>query len=110
MFNWFKKRKKTASIAEIAEAHRVKYMEFLGALEFKMLGSAPELLHVYTDMAGNNYYVAKNSWQGISRERLAALEAATTAMEHRFTRAQALENWHKALSYFKHVKRSHSGC
>lgn len=90
--NWFKQKPKT--IAEISAINHKSYLEYLGGLGWQTLGSKPEMILVYTDREGNNYYVAKNSWQGISRDRLAALERATLAMEYRMSREEVMKKLH----------------
>jgi hypothetical protein len=99
LFFWRKAPQKT--IAEIAEENHRKHREFLAAISWQVLGSEPDLVRVYTDVEGNNYYVSKNSWQGISRDRLAALEDATIAMEYRMSRETVLLNQKMLLTYFQ---------
>lgn len=102
MFNlkfWRKSTRKT--ISEIAEENHRQHREFLAAIGWQTLGSEPDMVLVYTDKDGNNYYIARNSWQGISRDRLAALEAATLAMEYRMSREQLLENQMAIMQFFQ---------
>lgn len=88
--------KKTAqeppTIAEIAQINHDEYQKMLGVLGWDTFGSKPELMLVYTDKQGNNYYIARNIWQGISRDRLAAIERANLAMEYRMSREAIMEN------------------
>lgn len=98
---WKKKEPAPKTIAEIAEENHRAHREFLEAIGWKTLGSEPELVRVYTDKEGNNYYVSRNSWQGVSRDRLAALEAATLAMEFRMTRETLLINQQTIMAYFQ---------
>lgn len=94
-------KKNPKSIPEIAEANRKAYMEMLGGLKWDTLGSEPEMMWAYTDAAGHNYYVPRNIWQGISRDRLAALETASLALERRQSREQLMESLRKVLAQFQ---------
>lgn len=98
---WKKKEPAPKTIAEIAEENHRAHRQFLEGIGWKTLGSEPELVQVYTDKEGNNYYVSRNSWQGVSRDRLAALEAATLAMEFRMTREALLVNQKTIMAYFQ---------
>jgi hypothetical protein len=91
ILQFFKPKKKIPTIAEIAEINHAEYQKMLGGLGWDTLGSKPELILVYTDSKGNNYYIARNTWQGISRDRLAALERANLAMEYRMSRENIME-------------------
>lgn len=92
---------KPKSIPEIAAENRKAYMELLGGLKWDTLGSEPEMMWAYTDAAGHNYYVPRNIWQGISRDRLAALETASLALERRQSREQLMESLRKVLAQFQ---------
>lgn len=92
---------KPKSIAEIAEANRKAYMEMLGVLKWDTLGSEPEMMWAYTDADGHNYYVPRNIWQGISRDRLTAIESASLALERRQSREQLMESLRKVLAQFQ---------
>lgn len=91
ILSFFKPKKHLPTIAEIAEINHAEYMKMLGGLGWGTFGSKPELILVYTDKDGNNYYIARNTWQGISRDRLAALERANLAMEYRMSRETIME-------------------
>lgn len=102
LFFWQKpKPPEPKTIAQIAEENNRAHREFLDAIGWQTLGSEPELVQVYTDRDGNNYYVSRNSWQGVSRDRLAALETATTAMEYRMSREALLLNQQTVMELFR---------
>lgn len=105
MFNFFKRKEKPKTIAEISEIYRDQYRQFLNLMGWETLGSKPEILWVYTDLAGHNYYVAKNPWQGVTRGRLAAVEEASAAMERRYTREQGMEALHAILTSFQQCQK-----
>ena len=89
--NWLKPKEKPKTIAEIAAENRKAYMEQLNIFGWETLGSEVEMLPVYIDASGNNYYVGKNIWQGVSSDRRFALEEAALAMEFRQSRQQRIE-------------------
>lgn len=94
-------KQKPKSIQEIAAENRKAYMDMLGGLKWDTLGSEPEMMWAYTDASGHNYYVPRNIWQGISRDRLAALETASLALERRQSREQLMESLRKVLAQFQ---------
>lgn len=100
---WHKKEVKK-TVAEIAAENEEQHRSFLASIKWDTFGGEPEMIKVYTDQGGINYYVARNSWQGVSRDRLAALEAATLAMEYRFTREALMENQRSVMDFFQKCK------
>lgn len=101
MINWKFWKKKPKSIAEIAEAHRAAHKQKLEEWGWGTLGSKPEMIWAHTDENGNNYYVPRNLWQGVSRDRLSAIEAASTAIEHRMGREQILASMLEIMADFR---------
>lgn len=87
----FKQKEKPKTIEEIAAELRKSYAEFIKGLKWEALGGEPEMQWVYTDRAGNNYYLPKNIHQGVSRERLAVLESAGIDVESRMERPAMVE-------------------
>ena len=100
-FSWFSSKQKPKSIQEIAEANREAYKAYLGGLKWETYGDKPEMLWAYTDMHGNNYYVPRNIWQGISRNRLISIETASLALEYRQDRAHLIESMRRILAQFQ---------
>ena len=94
------------TIADVAATHREAYAQFIRGLNWKDFGSEPEMIWVYTDNAGNNYYVARDIWAGISRERLAALEMAGIELESRMKQGALLES---LLGIMAQCKRAQMG-
>ena len=93
MTNPFKRKKEPEkpTITEIAQANRDAYMRQLNALGWETLGSEVEMIPVYVDASGHNYYIGKNIWQGDSSDRRFALEEAMQALEFRQSRQQRTE-------------------
>jgi len=89
--NWLKPKQKPKPIAEIAAENRKAYMDQLNIFGWDTLGSEVEMLPVYVDAKGYNYYIGKNIWQGVSSDRRFALEEAALAMEFRQSRQQRIE-------------------
>ena len=102
---FWKNKPKIKSISEISAENQERYKSFLGSLGWDSLGSKPDLLLVFVDQEGNNYYVAKNSWQGVSRDRLAALEDATLAIEHRYSRYEIVSKMESILAGFQRCQK-----
>lgn len=96
---FFQKKEPPAqkTITEIAEENRATYMEALKVLGWETLGAEVEMLPVYVDMAGNNYYVPRNIWQGISSDRRFALEEVMQALEFRQGRDSRILAAHERL-------------
>lgn len=89
---------KPLTISEVAQINRDEYKKMLSGLDWQAFGTEPELLWVYTDRLGYNYYVAKNIWQGCSRDRLAALESAGIDVECRMGRGELLTQLRKIMA------------
>ncbi len=90
--------KKPKTIAEVSKIHRKEYRKMLSCLDWQSFGSEPEMILVYTDRNGNNYYVSKNIWQGCSRDRLAALESAGLDVESRMSRPEMMSQLRKIMA------------
>lgn len=103
--NWLKSKEKPKTIAEIAEMYRTQNREFLNSIGWTTLGSKPEIIWVYTDLAGHNYYVSRNPWQGVTRNRLAAVEEAAAALDRRFSRDEGLTRMHAILTAFQRCQK-----
>lgn len=95
---------KPRSIKEISEDRFKQYNELLKTIRWDNFGSQPEMQLVYTDLEGHNYYVPKNAYQGITRDRLAAVEAAAMAMETRMKRETFLVNMSEVLIRFERCR------
>lgn len=109
MFDFLRRNKKLEpsepmTIADVAATHREAYAQFIRGLNWKDFGSEPEMIWVYTDKAGHNYYVARDIWAGISRERLAALEMAGIELESRMKVAEMLESLKGIMSQCKRAQ------
>lgn len=88
---WKKKPEKPKTVEEIAAELRKSYSAYIRGLNWEALGGEPEMQWVYTDREGNNYYLPKNIWQGVSRDRLAVLESAGIDVESRMQRPAMIE-------------------
>lgn len=100
-FRFWDPKPKKRSIKDISEDRFRQYNELLKNIKWDTFGSPPEMLRVYTDLEGHNYYVPKNAYQGITRDRLAAVEAAAMAMETRMKREAFLLNMSEVLIRFE---------
>jgi len=100
-WRFWKSRPKPKSIKQISAERHEQYKVLLKTIKWDSFGSEPEMMLVHTDLAGHNYYVPRQAYQGITRDRLAAVEAAAMAMEHRMSREQIMTTVSEILIRFE---------